>query len=332
MTIPSCITQNASLTDKTWFETGGSAAYLAQPTTAEELQEALAFAHSKQLPIEIIGHGANILVSDAGYQGLLVRSQFTTVQHTIQHDTAQVTAGSGVSFGVLIEYCLNNSLLGLEEFSGIPGSVGGSVYINIHYYEFLLEQFFHSARVLDLRTGEIMQVDKHWFAFGYDYSKLHEKQHIVLDATFNLRPARDSFEVAYARGRSTEITRHRYKRYPHKGTCGSFFRNFHEHEVTLESGGRKMIFSAYYLDKMGVKGTLRVGNAVVSHQHANMLVNLGGATTADIIAVARIMQEKVLAEFGILLQPECQLLGFTDYPLLQAAPAVAPAATLQQQL
>ena len=90
---------------------------------------------------------------------------------------------------------------------------------------------------------------------------------------------------------------------------------FMTNEVTIESNGKKMIFVAYYLDKIGVKGALSVGDAIVSYQHANMLVNRGNATTQDIITLARTMQELVHKEFGIIPQPECRLIGFKEYPL-----------------
>lgn len=95
----------------------------------------------------------------------------------------------------------------------------------------------------------------------------------------------------------------------------AFFRNFHDHEVTLVSNGKKMIYVAYYLDKIGVKGQLTAGDAIVSYQHANMLVNKGNATSTDLINLARTMQELVNAQFGVLPQPECRLVGFSEYPL-----------------
>jgi UDP-N-acetylmuramate dehydrogenase len=140
--------------------------------------------------------------------------------------------------------------------------------------------------------------------------------HLLFDATFKLKRT-DALGIAYARGRRVEIIRHRAARYPTKNTCGSFFRNFLPEEVTLESNGKKMIYVAYYLDKIGAKGTLSVGDAIVSHQHANMIVNKGNATSADIITLARTMQQMVADQFTIVPQPECQLLGFIEYPLLQ---------------
>jgi UDP-N-acetylmuramate dehydrogenase len=312
--IPAFIQCNISLNDKNWFATGGNARYFCEPTTAEEFQKALAFAHSQQLPIFILGHGANILISDDGFDGLVIRPQLKAIE--IISDTKHlIKAGAGVSMHDLILFCLQNNLIGLEEFSGIPGTVGGSIYINLHYFQFLVSQFIVEATIINRRTGQLEIIGSEWFDFGYNQSKLHHEQHFLIDATFRLKKATD-LEIAFAQGRRIEIIRHRDSRYPRKNTCGSFFRNFHENEVTLVSNGKKMIFVAYYLDKIGVKGQLKVGDAIVSYQHANMLVNQGNATTADIINLALTMQEMVKKEFGIIPQPECRLIGFKEYPLL----------------
>lgn len=309
---PLTIQENIPLHDKNWFRTGGPARFYAEPTDAASFAYALAFARERNLEIFVLGEGANILISDEGFDGLVIRPQIKSTTHT---PDAIVTTGAGVSMDTLIEYCLNNNILGLEEFSGIPGTVGGSVYINLHYFQFLLAQFLVSATVIERATGIVKTVDTAWFNFGYNQSALHDEKHYLVNATFKLTPATD-IETAYARGRRVEIIRHRVSRYPSKNTCGSFFRNFHENEVTIESNGKKMIFVAYYLDKIGVKGALSIGDAIVSYQHANMLVNRGNATTNDIITLARTMQELVHKEFGIIPQPECRLIGFKEYPLL----------------
>jgi UDP-N-acetylmuramate dehydrogenase len=314
ITTPPIIQEQIPLHDKNWFKTGGPARFYAEPTDAESFQFALSFAREHNLEIFVLGEGANILISDDGFDGLVIRPQLNQMVHRSEGADAIVTAGAGVTMDALIEYCLNNNILGLEEFSGIPGTVGGSVYINLHYFQFLLAQFIVSATVIERSTGIVKTVDNAWFNFGYNQSTLHDEQHYLVDATFKLTPATD-IETAYARGRRVEIIRHRASRYPVKNTCGSFFRNFHENEVTIESNGKKMIFVAYYLDKIGVKGALTIGDAIVSYQHANMLVNRGNATTNDIITLARTMQEMVHKEFGIIPQPECRLIGFTHYPL-----------------
>lgn len=311
------IQANINLADKNWFKTGGPARFYARPSTLEEFQIALDFAHTQNLPIFVLGDGANILIADEGFDGLVIHPALTNIEYTqIDQEQVLVTSGAGVSFEKLISWCLDQQIVGLEEFSGIPGTVGGSVFINIHYFEFLLSNFLEYGVIIDKATGQVRQVDNSWFAFGYDTSKLHEENAYLISATFKLRKV-DQITAAYHKGRSVEITRHRIRRYPYAGTCGSFFRNFHDNEVTLMSAGKKLIYVAYYLDKLGVKGHLSVGDAIVSYQHANMIVNRGNAKTQDIIELARQMQQRVVDQFDILPQPECQLIGFKKYPLLE---------------
>ena len=307
------IQENISLSDKNWFKTGGIAKFFCQPTTTLEFQQALQFANNNKLEIFVLGEGANILISDNGFDGLVIQpylKKITVLEHA--DSFAQVQAGAGVRFHDLITFCLNNNLTNLEEFSGIPGNVGGCVYINIHYYEFLLEQFLLQAQVIHHKTGEFITVKPEWFNFGYDQSKLLDKEYFLVTATFNLKVVTD-LEAAYAKGRHKEIIRHRERRYPTQGTCGSFFRNFHPEEV--ENTDKKLIYVAYYLDKVGIKGELSVGGATVSHQHANMLINKGSATSTDLINLASQMQALVYKNFGIKPQAECQLIGFKNNPL-----------------
>jgi UDP-N-acetylmuramate dehydrogenase len=313
---PDFIQTNIPLKDKNWFQTGGAARFYCEPRTAHQFKMALSFAQQQGLPIFVLGQGANILISDDGFDGLVIRPQLLDIEVIHSEDSnVFVKAGAGVTMDALIQYCLAHQILGLEEFSGIPGTVGGSVFINLHYFEFLLAQFVVCAEIINKNTGEFTVVDKEWFNFGYDQSELHAQDYYLVNATFKLRSCTE-LEAVYAQGRRTEIIRHRVKRYPSTHTCGSFFRNFHDHEVTLVSNGRKMIYVAYYLDKIGVKGELTVGDATVSYQHANMLVNRGNATSTDIINLVRAMQQLVLDKFGIIPQPECQLVGFKEWPLL----------------
>ena len=306
--IESCV----PLADKNWFGTGGAAQFFAQPNTVEQLQDAITYARERKLPITLLGKGANMLINDDGVRGLVIQPHL----NHISFDQKSVTAQAGVCLDELIIRCLEQKLLGLEEFSGIPGTVGGAVFINLHYFQFLLSNFLIGATVLDKQTGTIEQVTADWFQFGYNQSRLHDGDHILVDASFQLRSA-DPQMIAYARGRRDEIIRHRQQRYPADGTCGSFFRNFYEDEVTREVNGKKMIWAAYYLDKIGVKGELSVGDAQVSHQHANMIVNRGNATSSNVIEVAKKMQQLVLNSFGIIPEPECRLVGFETYPLLK---------------
>lgn len=311
------IKQNVSLQDKNWFATGGQARYFCTPIDADQFGKALSFAHQSNWPVHVLGQGANTLISDDGFDGLIIIPHLTTINIIeSDNDYSFVQAGAGVTVADLIAYCLDHSIIGLEEFSGIPGTVGGSIYNNLHYFEFSLSDFLVDAHVIERSTGLITHVSKEWLTLGYDHSKLHDKTHYVTSATFKLKRV-SALETAFAKGRHTEIVRHRAKRYPTSRTCGCFFRNFHEHEISNITADKKLIYVAYYLDNVGIKGNLRIGNACVSHQHANMIVTLDNAKSSDIIAVARTMQEKVFAKYGLLPQPECELVGFKEYPLIR---------------
>lgn len=309
------IQENVPLADKNTFATGGNARFFTEPTTAESFAQALQFAKNNSLEIFVLGGGANILISDNGFDGLVIRPALTHVEIIDLNKTdVLVKAGAGISIDNLIQHCFKHNILGLEEFSGIPGNVGGAVYINLHYYEFLLEQFLVSATLINKKTAEIIVVDTQWFNFGYDQSKLQEKDYFVIDATFKLKKATDALAIAFAQGRYQEIVRHRQKRYPYQNTCGSFFRNFYPEEVI--NTDKKLIFVAYYLDQLGVKGSLSVGGAIVSHQHANMIVTKEGGTSTDVINLTKLMQQMVYEKYQIKPQPECQLVGFDENPFL----------------
>lgn len=307
------IQENVSLADKNYFQTGGKARFYTEPTTNDSFAQALHFAQTNNVEVFVLGSGANILISDQGFQGLVIRPTLKNIE-VAELDTTHVNvkAGAGTTIDELIKYCFEHHILGLEEFSGIPSTVGGAVYINLHYYEFLLEQFLVQATLINKKTLQTITVDTTWFQFGYDQSKLQEKEFFVLDATFKLRKAKNDFEVAHAQGRYQEIVRHRHRRYPYQNTCGSFFRNFHPEEVVDTE--KKLIYVAYYLDQLGVKGSLSVGGAIVSHQHANMIVTNKIATSSDVINLTKLMQSMVFETYKIKPQPECQLIGFDTNP------------------
>jgi len=203
----------------------------------------------------------------------------------------------------------------MEDFSGIPGTIGGAVYINLHYFGATISQAFIEGTVINKSTGELFTGDVNWFQFGYNDSVLHRRDSFLTSATFSIRKV-NPIQTSYHQGRRDEIKRHRKSRYPRERTCGSFFRNFSKEE--LEQGNDKAThpYIAYYLDKLGVKGTLRHGGAIVSRHHANMIItDKDTATSNDIINLAQQMRDLVRHEFGLVAQLECQLLGFNKNPL-----------------
>jgi UDP-N-acetylmuramate dehydrogenase len=312
------ICESVSLSDKNWFGTGGSAEFFAEPKTIDQMRAAFLWAQTNNKLVTVIGKGANLLIADSGIKGLVIRPSLVDIfVQEESESTVLVTVGAGYDMAELIEWCFAHGFIGLHEFSGIPSSIGGAVYINLHFFQFLIDQSIVSATVMDLH-GNLFYVDRNWFCFAYDYSKLHEKNYYLVNVTFRLQKA-DQLTVAYQRGRADEIKRYRAHRYPTKNTCGSFFRNFFPSEVSLEIGGKKAIWAAYYLDQVGVKGSVSFGGAMVSHQHANMIVTdpSKNPTSQDIIDCAREGQRRVFEKYGILLKPECQLLGFQQNPVME---------------
>ncbi|MBT6528908.1 UDP-N-acetylmuramate dehydrogenase [bacterium] len=308
---------NIPLAQYTWFGTGGPARFFTQPTTVAAYAKSLDFAHKQKLDIFVLGQGANILISDSGFDGIVIRPQVSVIKIVSDEpEYSLVQAGAGTVFADLITYCLEHDLTGPEEFIGIPGTVGGSVFINIHYYDFLLSQFLVKAEVIERATGKIIKVDFDWFNFGYNQSRLFDRQHYLVSATFRFAKT-TKLQTAFNKGRSVEIFRHRTKRFPYKRTCGSFFRNFAKDELTNASLPNPCIYVAFYLDNIGAKGTLSVGNAGVSYQHANMIVAEPGSTSQDIVQLARLMQQKVIDRFNLIPRTECLMVGFDKYPLLQ---------------
>ncbi len=236
------IQENISLSDKNWFRSGGNARFFCGPKNVLEFQQALDFARNNNFEVFVLGEGANILISDDGFDGVVIKPQIKDMTILNKNESeALVQVGAGARFHDLITFCLDNNLSNLEEFSGIPGTVGGCVYINIHYYEFLLDQFLTEAQVIHCKTGEVMTVKADWFNFGYDQSKLLDKEYFLVSATFKLKVLND-IETAFAKGRHVEIIRHRERRYPTQGTCGSFFRNFHPTEIA--NTAKKLVFVA----------------------------------------------------------------------------------------
>ncbi|MBT4594704.1 FAD-binding protein [bacterium] len=298
-----------SITKLTWFGTGGCADFFCEPQGDNAFSEALIWAKKNNLVVHVLGSGANTLANDAGIRGLLIKPAIKNIDIV---KTGEVTAGCGVTIEELIKATLDAGLTGFEVFSGIPGTVGGSVFVNLHYFEAFLGNFLTSAKVISRKTGKTQTVERAWFNFGYDQSKLYEGNYFVVDATFRLNPA-SSEEVSYSRGRRFEIIRHRNSRYPKARTCGSFFRNFLPEELQ----SKQLPYIAYYLDVLGIKGKLRVGSAQVSSRHANMIEvdETKDAKSKDVIDLAKLMQELVYKEFGLLPQPECQFLGYEDFPL-----------------
>jgi UDP-N-acetylmuramate dehydrogenase len=295
------ILENVPLKPYTNFKIGGPALFFCEPEDTDEIVESLGFAKDKNVPVFILGLGANILVSDNGFPGMVIRQQ----NQRIWSQGNVITAHAGATIEKLIDAALGENLIGLEDFSEIPSTVGGSLYINLHYFDAFIGPLVRSALVLNKSTLEMQEVEQSWFRFDYDDSKLKtDNDYMLLQASFELEKV-DDYRKHEAIGKAKEIIRTRQRRYPSEPSVGSIFQNLREEEKR-DLPTRSV---AYLIDVCGLKGK-RVGDAMLSHRHANMIVNTGDAKAADVLELADVVKQHVRDRFGVDLRFEMQLVGF----------------------
>jgi UDP-N-acetylmuramate dehydrogenase len=294
------IERDVPLAPYTTFRIGGPADRLYRARTADELAEAVSAARDLGVPYFLLGLGANILVADAGFRGLVIRSEDDTIEFP---DERRVRAGAGVqTFMTLINATVSRGLGGLHHYVGIPSTVGGAVWQNLHFLSpppdrartCFIEEVVESADILT-QEGERRTVDCDYFRFGYDYSILHDRDDIALTVTFRLDQQPEQ-ELRYV---MRENLKWRDDRHPVRGlvrSAGSIFSN-------LEGVGAGRL-----IDQCGLKGHI-LGNAQFFHRHANIIVNLGGATAADVRGLISLAQETVQRELGYELTTEIGMIG-----------------------
>jgi UDP-N-acetylmuramate dehydrogenase len=280
----------------TTFGIGGPADLLARPRTPDELADVLRWARAEGIEWFLLGLGANILVGDRGFRGLVIKNE----AQGFEFDGTRLTAGSGAVVADLIEHSCEEGLSGLEHYQDIPSTVGGALWQNLHFLSWpherthFIEEVLESARLL-LPDGEVIEVGVDWFEFGYDDSRLHHGEEVVLDATFALSRA-ESRDIQYTRDMNA---RWRAEKHPPGAvhmSAGSIFQK-------LEGIGAGRL-----IDAAGLKGH-RIGGAEVSDHHANYILNVDHATAADVRALIEHVQDAVEADSGHRLQPEIGLVG-----------------------
>jgi len=289
--------RNVPLAPYTTFRIGGPADVFYRARTPGELTAAVTAARALEVPYFLLGTGANVLVADAGFRGLVIRSEVGGVDFL---DGARVRAGAGVRmYRELIPATLRQALGGLHHFVGIPSSVGGAVWQNLHFLSPDRSRMVYLAEVLEsakvLVDGDVRTVGRDYFRFGYDYSILHDRDDVLLAATFALEPAAEADLRRVVR----ENLAWRDERHPDLWLypcAGSIFRK-------IEGVGAGRL-----IDECGLKGRLH-GNAQIFHKHANIIVNLGGATAADVRALIDLARDAVQHRFGYELVPEIVFVG-----------------------
>ncbi len=295
---PGRIEREVPLGPLTTFKIGGPADLLTRARTPDELAGAITAARELGIPHFLLGRGANILVGDGGFRGLVIHSRVGGIEFL---DDRRVRVGAGVdNFPDLIQATVRRGLGGLHHFVGIPSTIGGAMWQNLHFLAperdrtVFLEEVVESAEILAEEGGR-RRVDLEYFQFGYDHSILHERDDIVLTATFRLEPTpgRELRRVI------RENLRWRDDRHPDLWLypcAGSIFQK-------IEGIGAGRL-----IDECGLKGR-RLGNAQIFHRHANIIVNLGGATSAEVRALIDLARETVARETGHELVPEIVFVG-----------------------
>lgn len=284
----------------TTFRIGGPADLLFGARTPEELSDAVIAAKELGIPTFLLGKGANILVGDGGFRGLVIRNQVGGIEHLAG---SRVRAGAGVEvFPELIEATVERGLGGLHHFVGIPSTVGGALWQNLHFLSpapdrartVFIEEVVDSAEILS-EEGQRKSVDRAYFRFGYDFSILHERADVVLAVTFILKEE-DPATMRRVMKENFQWRRERHPDLQRLPSAGSIFR-----KVEGIGAGR-------LIDECGLKGEVR-GGAQIFPRHANIIVNLGDATAADVLALLELARTTVLKETGHVLEPEITLVG-----------------------
>ena len=283
----------------TTFRIGGPADVLYDATTASELASAVTAARTADVPCFVLGLGANILVGDLGFRGLVVRNVARGVSDL---GGGRVRAESGVVVADLIRQCVAGGWTGLEHYVGIPSTVGGAVWQNLHFLSpapersrtLFIEEVVASVELLGT-DGSRTSSSRAEMQFGYDVSRLHTSGEVALAVTFALAagdPA--TMHRTMQENLSWRGSRHPWLEY--HPSAGSVFKK-------IEGVGAGRL-----IDQCGLKGH-RIGGAQISHIHANIMVNLGGATAADVRALISLAQRAVSQRFGQFLEPEIGLIG-----------------------
>ncbi|UCD63571.1 MAG: UDP-N-acetylmuramate dehydrogenase [Candidatus Zixiibacteriota bacterium] len=280
----------------TSYRTGGPAKYFIPAGTPEELTAAVTAANRLRIPFFIIGGGSNLLVSDRGYDGLIIRVEIRGMNLV---DETVVTCGAGEDLMALVNFAAECSLTGLEFAAGIWGTVGGALYGNAGAYGGEMKDIVRRVTLVD-SAGYGKTVDNEYCRFGYRDSCFKVTGDIIIEATFQLRKG-DKVAIG---SRVDEILALRARRHPGEGnSAGCFFKNIPDPD---QEHGK--LPAGRLLEEAGVKG-LSVGGAAVYPDHANIIVNTGHATSKDIRDLADIMKEKVREKFAILLEEEVIQLG-----------------------
>ncbi|MCH5462152.1 UDP-N-acetylmuramate dehydrogenase [Lactobacillus sp. LC28-10] len=281
--------QNEPLSNYTNTKTGGKADFLAFPADLAEVKALVLYANEQKLPITVIGNASNLIVKDGGIRGLVM---ILTEMNHIEVADNQITAESGASIIEVTKVAQAASLTGLEFAAGIPGSVGGAIFMNAGAYGGEISLVADSVTVLtpEAKLKTIQRTD---LDFGYRHSRVQDEGDIVITATFRLQPG----DATKIQAKMDDLNARRAARQPLElPSCGSVFKR--------PTG----YFAGKLIHDAGLQG-YQSGGAQVSTKHAGFIVNVDHATASDYLAVIQHVQATVLAKAGVKLETEVRIIG-----------------------
>ena len=287
---PEQLLLDAPMREHTTFQIGGPADCLIKPASMEETQQILRLVKEYELPLTFVGNGSNMLVSDKGIRGVVVN--FADTFNAIRVEGTKMVVGAGALLKDIAEAAAQHSLAGLEFACGIPGSIGGAVFMNAGAYGGETKSVVKAVRAVT-RDGEVKNYALDELELGYRHSIFQSNGEAIVEVELELTPGSEE-EI---RASIADFTQRRESKQPlEMPSAGSTFKR------------PEGYFAGTLIDQTGLKG-LSVGGAQVSTKHAGFVVNKGGATAADVINLIHEVQKRVKEAHGVELQPEVRLIG-----------------------
>lgn len=287
---PERLLVNEAMSKHTTFRIGGPADYLALPASVQEVAAILHITKQFAIPVTVLGNGSNVLVLDRGIRGLVLK--FGPEMGCIRHNGHTVVAGAGALLAEVSKYAAQQDLTGFEFAIGIPGSIGGAVFMNAGAYEGEMSQVVQAVTAV-CAGGELKRLAGEELKFGYRHSVFQENGCLICEVELALSNGVNNL----IRVRLDDYTTKRQTKQPiEMPSAGSTFKRPNGH------------FAGTLIEKAGLKGT-SVGGAQVSTKHAGFIINAGGATAQDVLALISKIQDSVYKQFGVSLHPEVRILG-----------------------
>jgi UDP-N-acetylmuramate dehydrogenase len=296
------VRRSEPLAPYTTFKIGGPADLFFEATSADALANAVLAARENDVPYFVLGLGANVLMGDRGFRGLVIRNTARGHEFREAGDVCHLWTESGAIVKDLIQESVARGWSGLEHYVGIPSTVGGAVWQNLHFLSpaperartMFIAEVFESCDILS-EESERRTVDGAYVGFGYDDTVFHHRRDIVLSATFKLaRADEDVLQRILQENLSWRGSKHPWLEW--HPSAGSIFKK------------KEGVGAGRLVDQCGLKGH-RHGGAQISHMHANIMINLGNATAKDVRELISMAQSIVEKECGVLLEPEIGFIG-----------------------